>query len=158
MLRFSSTWKSLTNPGGWIFGCETIPQFPGRPYIKEAKEPHASNGIKWFHNGASGAAALWRECGRLKITDQSRGMNFWMWFHPLICQLSICKRSGQTTTKRQNRASIVLRPIGAILSMLLFFVCLKITDQSRGMNFWMWYHPSISGTSTYKRSRRATRF
>ena len=31
----------------------------------------------------------------------------------------------------------ILWPIRAILSMLLFFVCLKITDQSREMNFRM---------------------
>ena len=88
--------KSPTYPGGWFFGCDTIPQSPGRPCIKEAEEPRASNGIKKFQNGASGAAALWQEWGHPKITDQSRGMNFWMWSHPLICQPSICKRSGQT--------------------------------------------------------------
>ena len=60
---------------------------------------------------------------RLKITDQSRGVNFRMWSHPLICQPSICKRRGRIrafreATKRQNRASIAA--IGAILSMLLF--------------------------------------
>ena len=92
--------KSLTNPGGCIFGCDTIPQSPGRPYIKEAEEPRAYNGIKRFQNGASGAAASWREYGRLKITYQSRGMNFRMWSHPLICQPSIFKRSGRTRAFR----------------------------------------------------------
>ena len=42
MQLFSSAWKSLTNPGGWIFGCDPIPLFANRPYVKEADEPGLS--------------------------------------------------------------------------------------------------------------------
>ena len=112
-----AAWKSPTNPGGWILVCDPIPWFANCPYVKEADEPGLS--------GKPLNAKIWQVLWpikailsmvlffvRLKITDQSSGLNFRMWSHPLIRQPSIiCKRSGRTrafreSTKRQNRASI----------------------------------------------------
>ena len=113
--RVSATWKSPTNPGGWIFGCDPIPWFANRPFVKEVDEPGISGKplnakigqvLRPMSNFVNATFFV-----RLKITDQSRGMNFRMWSHPLLFQFSMCKSSGRTrsfreATKRQNRASI----------------------------------------------------
>ncbi len=89
-----------------------------------------------------------------KITDQSRGIIFRMWSHPPIPWFTrpcICKKADEPRLSGKplnTKIGQVLRPIGAILSIIL----LKITVQSRNMYFWMCSYPLICQPSICKRS------